>query len=397
MISIYWYFFKYPFINKWTKKYNLRISLKKKYCEFFNNFSKPDRKIVNLICKNIDYISKDKYEKYIDVFFEKFVAYVMGIEKYCITVAHDFDNNISNSDLFFSSFNKYKNCFNKDYKTIDYNSFKTIILVDDYSGSGTNMNTTLEYIDKTGANVNVVIMPLFITNVARDFLTGVFQKYKNIRVEFSDISIVRKVKYITKQRIITVEEEKMFKKFSEEIALVDQYYIYGYKNTEDLIGFAHFTPNNTLGFLWNNEYLYNPLLVARDNSFYQQRRKKFSPKLISELKSIIKIKPRILKEYNEISSINLAFFCLCLLLKNKQGVKAIMSMDEDNYEFYLGVATQKGIIRINPQTNKFDRGKAFKDYFDINKYDEMISFGQIPKSDNYIMSSLQKLIDSDQC
>ena len=317
----------------------------------------------------------------------------MSIGKYCITVAHEFNNNISNSDSFFSSFNKYKKCFNKNYMSVDYNLYDTIILVDDYSGSGTNIKNTLKHIDELGFKKNVIVIPLFITNVAKEFIINHSIEFPHIHVEFSEISIVRKAKFITVQRIIRTDEEQRFKRFSAEIAFVDEKHIYGFKDTEDLIGFAHFTPNNTLGFLWHNEYCYSPLLISRDNSFYQQRRKKFSHELISKLKELIKIKPGLIDKEKEISLPTLAFFCLCLMLKEKQGVKAILSMDENNYEYYLEVATRKMVIKYIEERKKYIPGRNFKLYFDEKKYEEMLSTGKLPRKDNYIETSLQKLIE----
>lgn len=394
MIRLYSYLFRHSFINRWSKKYDVRIQLKNDYDDFLKNFERKDRKIVRNICKCIDYISEDKFEKIFNNYFEKVNKYIMSLsDEYIITIAHDFNKNICNSDHFFSKFNKYKNSFNKDYKSVDYNKIKTVLLVDDYSGSGTNVNTTLVFLNGINKNLKVILLPLFITDVAKEYLEMKFKDLTNIHVEISDISIKRKAKFITKQCIITENEKKAFEIFSKDIASVDKGYVYGYKDTEDLIGFAHFTPNNTLGFLWNNVYDYNPILVARDNSFYQQCRKKYSHDLIKILKELIKINPRILKDNNEILNKNLAFFCLCLLIKDKQGVRNLLSMDQNNFSYYLELALNKKIIRINPNTNNYDRGKSFKDYFDIKKFDLMLQTGKLPKSPNYISDSLKELIE----
>ena len=76
MIRLYDYFFKYSFINKWAQKYNVRIDLKDEYHEFLGNFdNEEDRKIVNKICENIDFISNEKYKELLEKYLKKLAIF----------------------------------------------------------------------------------------------------------------------------------------------------------------------------------------------------------------------------------------------------------------------------------------------------------------------------------
>ena len=81
----------------------------------------------------------------------------------------------------------------------------------------------------------------------------------------------------------------IFESINSCISFTAPKYRYGYNNSEEVIAFQHFTPNNTLGFLWflNENKIYFPLfsrgMIELDNNIFLNRNQILK---ISKIKSI---------------------------------------------------------------------------------------------------------------
>lgn len=135
-----------------------------------------------------------------------------------------------------------------------------LIMIDDYTGTGSTIITFLESIIETiPSSIEIVIYCIHGTYVALEsiekFIENLGDEKPNITLKFEEISR----KYFSN----CSTEEEIIRKFSEKNLLDDEYTL-GYKDTQSVLTTYRNTPNNTLSLFWKEstrEYGWEPLFL----------------------------------------------------------------------------------------------------------------------------------------
>lgn len=295
------------YIDKWTDDYSLKKQLIQKYDAFIKQFDVHEQKVVEKIISKIDFYDLKKFSCLILQFLKRIKEKIGNNTCVCLAVKNDgkAHNSLSSfasaaktvfkNNIFLMSYNHYTpvrvdntDLFKMEYELSKYND---IVLIDDYCGSGDTMFEAISYIFKNiNANAKIQVCSLFMLEGTKENLLIRCKEYNyDVNFDYYDLSIVRAGGIINHQNILDETEMHIFESINSCISFTAPKYRYGYNNSEEVISFQHFTPNNTLGFLWflNENKIYFPLfsrgMIELDNNIFLNRNQILK---ISKIKSI---------------------------------------------------------------------------------------------------------------
>lgn len=148
----------------------------------------------------------------------------------------------------------------KIYNKLRY--IKTVILIDDFSGSGDTIKNFLKNMAEIIKNKEVIIFIIDITEEAKKVILTTFKEYgySNAAVHYSNLrGKCFDVGYLDDK----YNYKEMLKEF-EETVLLSKHPL-GYKDSQALVTFYRNTPNNTLSSYWLNEQSSWKPLFKREN------------------------------------------------------------------------------------------------------------------------------------
>ena len=267
--------------------------------------------------------------------------------------------------------NKFKGRIQINYRNKENDEYilhraSTIIIVDDYCGSGNTIIKMLDDINNIlNKTINIIIAPLFITYSAIDNIKdNVCHKYHNFTVSFEHSNDIRKAKYLSVNNVLSNEELKKYEEIAKDNHLI---YPHGYNSIEELLAFSYCTPNNTVGILWENSFFRIPFLGRDNNKFIDYTKKKFfSNEEISNLRRCIKytVKSKMRKKI---------IFAILLLLEypDDQIYTRLRFEDFNEYNEYKKKVFSSCMLRKN-RDNKIVKGKQFKNYVNDELFTRLV-------------------------
>lgn len=148
----------------------------------------------------------------------------------------------------------------KIYNKLRY--IKTVILIDDFSGSGDTIKNFLKNMAEIIKNKEVIIFIIDITEEAKKVILTTFKEYgySNAAVHYSNL----RGKCFDEGYLDDKYNYKEMLKEFEETVLLSKHPL-GYKDSQALVTFYRNTPNNTLSSYWLNEQSSWKPLFKREN------------------------------------------------------------------------------------------------------------------------------------
>lgn len=284
---------KYQFLNRWFVDADDQIALEKHIDWFLDQFPFSLRPIILKLLDKYDFYDEhlqaniyNDYKRKIKEFIEK-----NCVDNYVITMPFDKDSH--NSYFMFPIFKDFK-CERDGIVTsrISENelcNYKSIIYVDDYSGTGGSFIDFFESKKNfVSEEAKVFFLPCFMTNSAKEKIVN--SKIGNLVTLSHDVTIMRQAKYIEEQHVLNSSELQQLIAYSTDFIRILPSLVRGYGNTEDLISLYCMTPNNTIAlFWWIKNTLYYPLF--KRNSIGQRiniRHPRFKYSFIKEYNESLK-------------------------------------------------------------------------------------------------------------
>lgn len=160
----------------------------------------------------------------------------------------------------------------------------------------------------------------------------------------------------------------------------------GYNDTEDIIAFSFFTPNNTLGLLWEDSTYRLPFLSRVDNLFTDINQNIYlQDDFISELKSMINS-----KNTGNICMVVLLSLYLLIGIDKTQIMRHLKCKTDDDYNSQLQKSIDKEIICKN--NNKYCKGEKFVQYVDEKAFTKLYHLNIVDTRKKQIENSMNLLI-----
>ena len=232
------------------------------YKKYMSQFTKKEQKIIRTLLLNLDFFDNQKCQ----VLFEKYARYLERLAtKYpdSIFFLPISDNEPHNSTYMFSNLKKlskeYKGRFQGNYLVIGesgylFNVVNTIIVIDDFSGSGKSIVDMLKDVNElANCKKKVIVSPMLITDFSKENIEKEKGNLPNLEISFELDNDIRKAKVLSSKLLLDSTQKKIYDSTCNFLNVVSKY---GYEDTEELIAFSYYTPNNTLGLLWEpSEYI----------------------------------------------------------------------------------------------------------------------------------------------
>ena len=165
---------------------------------------------------------------------------------------------------------KYKGRFQGNYlirgeSEYLFNVVNTIIVIDDFSGSGKSIVDMLKDVnDLANCKKKVIVSPMLITDFSKENIEKEKINLTNLEISFELVNDIRQAKVLSSKLLLDSEQKQLYDITCNSLNVVSKY---GYEDTEELIAFSYYTPNNTLGLLWEPSEYILPFLKRDNNSF----------------------------------------------------------------------------------------------------------------------------------
>lgn len=385
----------YKKVGEWEQKGH-RKELLLKIENWLNQFDDEEKPEMLALLLHFDYYSQNKlpvavqtlYQKFANICNSKDVVFAK-IEKEKVT---------SFSSIFFSSFWYHNNLY--DYTTdnlkgvIQQEKFPTsIVIVDDYFGTGNSMITYLG--ELLQLNPNLVNKNLYIITLQGSYIgKNNIEEYalKN-NLNLTIISNKHSKKAFEQDNIYTGENAVFHRKKYANIynkRNQNEKYRFGYEEIEALVSFYYNTPNNTLGLFWQNITNFRALFHRHNKKKTTLNQMQYKTKQHSELKNS---KPfiRDVEDYkidlfmvyciSKQKAFDVYEACVDFGLTEKQISEILMILMEKKYLIYEnGKYSPTNELKQHLYTSRI---KCFKSFYEQKPKDEKIKTTEtsyIPKA-----------------
>lgn len=347
--------------TKWSNDTNCQKILKSDYQNYISQFTTEEADLLDTLLLRFDFYDNEKclinFHNY-DSFLEKLV-----FEYKDIVFFFPFkDCNQHNSFKmipYLKKISKEYNCVYKNYHEKMGDKFmfattETIVVIDDFSGSGKSIVNMLTDINsKLEIKKNIIVAPMLITDYAIENIKCALPKLDKINISFSFANKIRQAKLITKHSLLNQEQIKLYEEICYDANVKNKY---GFDDTEELIAFSYFTPNNTLGLLWQSSGYILPFLKRNDNNFtYPSKEFYFSKEYLRILKSSIK---NIKKNKNKL----ILSLLLLLYISPERIISCLKIESKKQYDDMLEECIKSKII--TKSMGKYGKGLNFEEYID---------------------------------
>lgn len=281
--------------KKYQKEYKKIIT--ESFIKFLNNENEISEKLKLLkLLKKVKWYSNYKTDTYFSNIIAEMLEKLSGeiyyicknkITSSCYSIVTNLlrEGNLEGNNIII---------YNKNTKTIDSKILKeesTILLMDDYSGSGNTIINMIEAIEKEYSNKRILI------------LIYVWQKNAIKRIKaYIDKKLKNNYRIIEKGIILEDSYKEKFDKDIDSINYIETVcngceqkdFRYGYMETGAMLTFDGISPNNNISMLWNNNINYN------NNRWFPVFNREYSLELLRRKKNeYLRKKKEVIKIYNE--------------------------------------------------------------------------------------------------
>ena len=354
----------------WTSDSSCKEIMIKDYNNYIIQFNDKQSDVINTLLANFSFYDSFKFEKMLNSYICFLDKIAMDNEETFFFLPND-DDEPHNSQYLFSGLKqlsrKYHNRFHSNYLSADganyyFNKAKKIVIIDDYCGSGQTIDTMLEKLNQKLLNpTDVLVAPMLVTFFAINQIKNSSEKYEKIRLDFDCPNEIRQAKYLSEQKILDDNQLDVLEKISEDNKIK---YRYGYNNTEELLAFSYYTPNNTIGILWEDTIFHIPFLSRYGKNFYEERKGTyFYHNYLQTLKKSV-------KDTSSTKRWKLSVFAILSLCNfTKAQIKTILKIRNDvEYFDFEKKVYRKGILSKSLK----ERGWAFNNYIDDEIFTRLV-------------------------
>lgn len=283
--------------SKWGNM-EVRREFAKKIDDWLAQFTDEEQKVLLELLKSFFYYSDGLMQKNAKRLFELLIKHIGAEDNSMIYCSVFSEYGVSNSDLFFTMFwqsNGLKKRSINDCKI--FSSLEEIpqriAIVDDFSGSGEKIITTIKYITEMNEQLksaDYYCLLQHITETARENIAHYSNDYG---INLVIISIDDSEKAFNADYVFQESDVELARSLYSEICCRKRIKspIMGRNSIEALVALEHSTPNDTLKLFWSNTEVYNSLFRDRNDDFARGlNRIKTCKKSRDDSQKIVKLK-----------------------------------------------------------------------------------------------------------
>lgn len=362
--------------SKWTNDSTCKKIMNKDYKKYMSQFTKKEQKIIRTLLLNLDFFDNQKCQS----LFEKYAHY---LERLAIKYPDSIfflpinDNEPHNSTHMFSNLKKlskkYKGRFQGNYlirgeSEYLFNVVNTIIIIDDFSGSGKSIVDMLKDVnEKANFKKKVIVSPMLITDFSKENIEKEKVNFSNLDISFELDNDIRQAKVLSSKLLLDSSQIQLYDITCNSLNVVSKY---GYEDTEELIAFSYYTPNNTLGLLWEPSEYILPFLKRDNNNFVVMNNNLYFSHDKIEL-----LKKMIINEYNYKNRRKSILSIFLLLGFDKEYIWTHLKIrNEEEYANLIEKCINDKIIK--PFCGIYKKGDKFNNFVDDEIFTRLVCLNQ---------------------
>ena len=250
--------YKYEYLTSRWGGIKLRKEMDQRIETWLSGFPKEEHKLMLDLLSNFYYYSEKRINEKVEELYKEFIESYTGILADVIFTKIIKEQGASFSDIFSSAFWFQNNLY--DYMEPNILSLLeegsvpgTLVIVDDYSGTGKTFIKTIDKFIKKNREIvktSLYFLTLHITQRAikqiEEYSKEIGVQVKIISLEISDEAF--KSGYLFEE----VQACKYQKRYSDICTRlsINKNFVFGFEDIASLVAFYYNTPNNTLGLFW---------------------------------------------------------------------------------------------------------------------------------------------------
>lgn len=258
--------------SKWGNM-SLRIEMGKRIDNWLSVFPNDNKGILLKLLSSFYYYDEAHVKGKAKSLYEAFINRFEGDPSEIIYTKIHNDHTAAHSDVFFTQFWMTNEIYNNSVvdiiPLIEEQVPRTLAIVDDFSGSGLSLMSTINRILEANSGAKEIeycFLVLHITEYAEESIRD-YGKAVGIDIKIFPLECSKKA--FTKDYIFSADTVEAKKREYSDI--YDKYLPigglkYGFDNVSSLVAFFYNTPNNTLGLFWQ-EIDKNKVLFKRDTRY----------------------------------------------------------------------------------------------------------------------------------
>lgn len=250
--------YKYEYLTSRWGGMKLRKEMEPRIETWLSGFPKEEQKLMLDLLSNFYYYSEKRINEKVEELYKEFIESYTGSLTDVIFTKIIKEQGASFSDIFSSAFWFQNNLY--DYMEPNILSLLeegsvpgTLVIVDDYSGTGKTFIKTIDKFIKKNREIiktSLYFLTLHITQRAikqiEEYSKEIGVQIKIISHEISDEAF--KSGYLFEE----VQAFKYQKRYSDICTRhsINKNFVFGFEDVASLVAFYYNTPNNTLGLFW---------------------------------------------------------------------------------------------------------------------------------------------------
>lgn len=230
--------------------------------EWISQFEEEEQEVLLKLLKNFHYYTNRKLKYCVCNLFSKLTALKdFSIDMACVFIPTYKEFGVGFSNIFFSDFwlcnDLYDYSEGNIYSLLENGEcFDTIVIVDDYSGTGKTVKKTIEKCIKSNENCRESAFFVLTAEISKKAIENIrkYVKEEGITLDIVSLRVTEKAfkKGYVFDEYNTITAQNKFQTISLNHKVGNDF-ILGYGKTQALISFEYNTPNNTLGLFWHED------------------------------------------------------------------------------------------------------------------------------------------------
>ncbi len=364
--------FKYLNItNRWGGK-EVCTDFDEKIDKWIAQFEEGERDVILALLMHFEYYTNRKLNKRVVELYRKFIdTYIVDIDHQTMVFIPPYkEYGVGFSDVFFSTFWTMNCLYDYTEKNVysllqEGNQFEIIVVVDDYSGTGKTICSTINKCIEANASCKRTLFYVLTTVISRMAEEKIQKFARENELRITTLALDKSDKVFVENNYFDKNKAEALMRCYEEISKrcsVDKDYVFGYQQTQALIAFEYNTPNNTLGLFWHE----------KESFFSLFRRHKKKNTSLSEMQKDarrrkLQRKERVLKRHEE--SENYSLLMAYLVNKDKDfnygQAREEFGMTGDQLDEALNYLMVEKYVEV--KNGKFRPTKLLKEQIKVTK------------------------------
>lgn len=252
--------YKYEYLTSRWGGMKLRKEMEPRIESWLSGFSEEEQKLMLDLLSNFHYYSEKRMNEKVEELYKEFVESYTGNPADVIFTKIIKEQGASFSDIFSSAFWFQNNLY--DYMEPNILSLLeegsvpgTLVIVDDYSGTGKTFIKTIDKFIEKNRNIITTSLYFLTLHITQRAIKQIEEYSKEIGVQIKIISLEISDEAFKSGYLFEEGQAFKHKKYYSDICTrhsINEKFVFGFEDVASLVAFYYNTPNNTLGLFWHD-------------------------------------------------------------------------------------------------------------------------------------------------